>query len=232
MSTGQAVLELIIGFDAQLFAIVALSLKVSLSAVAIATLIGAPLGAAMAIWKFPLRGVLILISTTLMALPPVVVGLFVYLMLSRAGPLGSWGLLFTPEAMIIAQTILVLPIITALTREAVLPLQREYDGLLRSLDTKPLLHLRTLLWDARFAVLTAVLAGFGRAIAEVGAVLIVGGNINGVTRVMTTTIALETSKGNLELAMALGVLLLSIALAVNLAMHLFARIGSRYQVAP
>ena len=154
----------------------------------------------------------------------------VYLLLSRAGPLGELGLLFTPGAMIVAQTVLITPIILALTREAVLPLARDYDQLLLSVDAGPVLRLQTMVWDARFGVLTALLAGFGRALAEVGAVLIVGGNINGLTRVMTTSIALETSKGNLELALALGLILLIIAFSVNAAIHALGRFGRRYEV--
>ncbi len=230
METLGAMWGLIAGGDPELIGIVLLSLQVSLSACAIAGLVGIPLGAAMAVWSFPGRGVLVVTSTSLMALPPVVVGLFVYLMLSRAGPLGDLGLLFTPGAMIIAQAILILPIIVALTREAVLPLEREYRGLMSALDAGPWRRLITLIQDARFAVMTALLAGFGRAIAEVGAVLIVGGNIKGVTRVMTTTIALETSKGNLELALALGLILIAIAFAVNALIHGLGRIGRRYQV--
>lgn len=222
--------ELMLARDPALMQIVGLSLYVSLTACILAALIGIPLGAALAIWSFPLRGVLVVLSTSLMALPPVVVGLCVYLLLSRAGPLGALGLLFTPTAMIIAQTILITPIILALTREAVLPLRREYDAFLRSVDASPGLTLTTLIWDARFGVMTAFLAGFGRALAEVGAVLIVGGNINGLTRVMTTTIALETSKGNLELALALGVILLAIAIVINAAVHGLGRIGRRYEV--
>ena len=216
--------------DAALMQIIGLSLYVSLTASFLAALIAIPLGAALAIWSFPLRGVLVVLSTSFLALPPVVVGLCGYLLLSRAGPLGSLGLLFTPGAMIIAQTILITPIILALTREAVLPLRRDYDALLLSVDAGPWLKLTTLVWDARYGVMTAVLAGIGRALAEVGAVLIVGGNINGLTRVMTTTIALETSKGNLELALALGVILLLIAFLINAAIHAIARFGRRYEV--
>lgn len=194
-------------------------------------LIGSPLGAALAIWDFHGKQALVVLSNSMMALPPVVVGLGVYVLLSRAGPLGQFGLLFTPPAMIIAQTILIIPIIMALTREAVSPLRRDYNDLMISLDVKPLLKLRTLLWDARFSVVTAVLAGFGRAIAEVGAVLIVGGNINGLTRVMTTTIALETSKGNLALALALGVVLIALAILVNTVIYYVGQFGRRYQEA-
>jgi len=222
--------QLMVSRDPALMHIIGLSLYVSMTATGLATVIGVPLGAALAIWAFPLRGLLVVLSTSLMALPPVVVGLSVYLLLSRAGPLGALGLLFTPGAMIFAQTILIMPIVLALTREAVLPLRRDYNGLLLSVDAGPWLTLSTLVWDARFGVLTAVLAGFGRALAEVGAVLIVGGNINGLTRVMTTTIALETSKGNLELALALGMILLAIAISVNASMHALARFGRRYEV--
>ena len=209
--------HLIISFDDQLVAIVLLSLKVSLSAVLLAALIGLPVGALIAVFRFPGRGIVVAILNTLLGLPPVVVGLVVYLLLSRAGPLGSWGLLFTPTAMVIAQCILVTPIIAALTRQTIADLSDEYREQLRSLGVGPLRSIPTLLWDGRFSLLTALLAGFGRAIAEVGAVLIVGGNINHVTRVMTTTIALETSKGNLALALGLGLVLLLLALAVNVA---------------
>lgn len=229
METAALALDLILSGDGELFAIVGLSLYVSLTAVALATLIGVPLGAAMAIWRFPLRGALVLLTSTFMALPPVVVGLGVYLLLSRAGPLGPLGFLFTPAAMIVAQTILILPIITALTREAALPLCREYRDLFVSMGVGGWLRLETIVRDARFGIATAILAGFGRAIAEVGAVLIVGGNIDGVTRVMTTTIALETSKGNLELALALGLILLLLALLVNALIQAVALVGRRYQ---
>ncbi|MBL4807827.1 MAG: ABC transporter permease [Rhodobacteraceae bacterium] len=215
--------------DADLLAVIGLSLKVSGLAVLFALIMGAPVGAALAIWKFPGRQVLIVVFNSLMALPPVVVGLSVYLLLSRSGPLGSWGILFTPKAMIIAQTALIFPIIVALTREAVQPVFREYRGLLISLNASPVLVLRTVLWDARFGVVTALLAGFGRAIAEVGAVIIVGGNINGLTRVMTTTIALETSKGDLELAMALGIVLITLALTMNAMIYAISQIGRKYQ---
>lgn len=222
--------HLVVSLDPELMRIVALSLQVSGLAVLIAGLIGLPLGAALAIWRFPMRQVLILLATGFMSLPPVVVGLFVYLALSRAGPLGGLGLLFTPTAMVIAQTLLILPIITALTREAVLPLHRDYADLMCSVGAGKWLTLRTLLWDARFAVATAILAGFGRAMAEVGAVLIVGGNIDGLTRVMTTTIALETSKGNLELALALGLILIALALTITGLTQAVARVGARFHV--
>jgi tungstate transport system permease protein len=220
---------LIVGGNADLLAIVALSLKVSLSATLLASFFAIPLGAALAVWNFPLRSVVVSLSTALMALPPVVVGLMVYLLLSRSGPLGSMGLLFTPQAMVIAQSVLIFPIVLALTREAVLPLDRDYSRLFSAYDLSPALRLRTLIWDARFAVATALLAGFGRALAEVGAVIIVGGNINGVTRVMTTTIALETSKGNLELALALGLILIFIAVAINALVHFIAGYNRKYQ---
>ncbi|MEM7524284.1 MAG: ABC transporter permease [Pseudomonadota bacterium] len=231
METAHQVMTMLITFDPDLFGIVGLSLRVSLAAVAFAALIGAPLGAALAIWRFPGRRAILLASSTLMGLPPVVVGLCVYLMLSRAGPLGEFGLLFTPTAMIAAQTILVAPIVTTLTHQAVRPLAADYADLLSSVGAGPRLRLTTLLWDARFAVATALLAGFGRAVAEVGAVLIVGGNINGHTRVMTTAIAMETSKGALELALSLGVVLLLLSLLVNAATLGLTAFGRRYETA-
>lgn len=207
--------SLILGGDAELWAIVLLSLKVSVFAVLISALIGMPVGAALAVARFPGRRVLIVLMNALMGFPPVVVGLLVYLMLSRSGPLGVLELLYTPTAMIIAQVVLVTPIVAALTRQVVEMLAEEYSEQLRSLGVSRLASVPVLLWDARLALITALLAGFGRAIAEVGAVIIVGGNINHVTRVMTTTIALETSKGNLALALALGAILIGIAVAVN-----------------
>jgi tungstate transport system permease protein len=217
---GQALwsaLRLLASGDPTLAGIVALSLAVSLSAVALATLLGLPLGAALAVGRFPGRRALVVLLNALMGLPPVVVGLFVYLLLSRAGPLGELGLLFTPPAMVIAQTILVLPIIAALCRQAVEDAWVEYEEQLRSLGAGRLSAALTLVWDIRFSLVTAVLAGLGRASAEVGAVMIVGGNIDGVTRVMTTTIALETSKGDLPLALALGLLLIALVIALNAA---------------
>ena len=211
-----ASVQLILAFDQELVAIVVLSLQVSLLAVALAALIGLPLGALVAVFRFPGRGLLVALLNALMGLPPVVVGLVVYLLLSRAGPLGPLGLLFTPTAMVIAQCILVTPIIAALTRQTVNDLRDEYAEQLQSLGVSPLRSVPTLLWDIRFSLLTAVLAGFGRASAEVGAVMIVGGNINHVTRVMTTTIALETSKGELALALGLGLILLTLVLAINM----------------
>ena len=211
---GEAV-GLILTGDADLIEIIGLSLRVTLTAVAIACAIGLPLGALVGAFSFPGRAVVAVVLNALMGLPPVVVGLMVYLMLSAAGPLGPLGLLYTPTAMIIAQTVLVTPIVAALTRQVVEDLHREYAEHFSSLQVGPFDRVVALLWDARYSLLTVALAGFGRAVAEVGAVIIVGGNINHVTRVMTTTIALETSKGNLQLALALGVVLLAMALAVN-----------------
>jgi tungstate transport system permease protein len=209
--------RLIISLDAGLVEIIVLSLYVSVSAVLLATIAALPLGAAVGMFRFPGRRFVIILLNALMGLPPVVVGLVVYMLLSRAGPLGELGLLFTPAAMIIAQFVLVVPLVAALTRQTVEDLHEEYDEQLRSLDASRMASIRTLLWDGRFRLMTAVLAGFGRAIAEVGAVLIVGGNILHHTRVMTTTIALETSKGNLALALALGIVLIILAAAVNTA---------------
>ena len=213
--------------DPRLWQIVVLSLGVSISAVAIATLLGMPVGAAIAVTRFPGRRAIIVILNALMGLPPVVVGLFIYLSLSRAGPLGSLGLLFTPQAMVIAQTVLVLPIIAALTRQAVEDAWREYEEQLRSLGVHGITAAVTVLWDIRFSLLTAVLAGLGRASAEVGAVMIVGGNIDGVTRVMTTAIALETSKGDLPLALGLGLVLMAIVLALNAGAYLVKEAAQR-----
>lgn len=210
-------IALLLSLDRDLVAIVGLSLAVSLSAVALAATIGLPIGAAIAVWRFPGRAAVVALLNALMGLPPVVVGLVLYLLLSRAGPLGELGLLFTPTAMVIAQCVLVTPIIAALTQQTVADLHEEYDEQLRSLGVGPARAIGTLLWDGRVSLVTAILAGFGRAIAEVGAVIIVGGNINRVTRVMTTTIALETSKGNLALALALGLILIVLVLAVNIA---------------
>lgn len=218
---------LLASFDSDFLAIVGLSLRVSLSAVLIACLIGFPLGATVALFRFPGRGAVALMLNTFMGLPPVVVGLIVFLILSRSGPLGVLGLLFTPTAMIIAQAILVTPIIAALTRQIIEDLWGEYSEHLRSLNAGPLDTLGTLIYDARFSLSTAVLAGFGRAIAEVGAVMIVGGNIDHATRVMTTAIALETSKGNLATALGLGIVLLVIALAVNAGVQIINAMGAR-----
>ena len=210
-----AALGLVLGFDADLAEIVGLSLRVSFLAVAIATAVGLPVGAAIALYRFPGRAALLVAMNALMGLPPVVVGLIVYLTLSRAGPLGVFGLLFTPAAMIIAQVLLVTPIIAALTRQVIEDLWVEYEEQLRSLGAGPGRAVPALLWDGRYSLLTAVLAGFGRASAEVGAVMIVGGNIDHVTRVMTTAIALEVSKGNLALALGLGIILLALSMGIN-----------------
>ncbi|MGB1828934.1 MAG: ABC transporter permease [Paracoccaceae bacterium] len=208
-------LQLILSADPTLWGIVGLSLQVSLTAVFFAALVGIPLGALLAIKKFWGRPVLIVLVNALMGLPPVVVGLCVYLMLSKSGPLGILGLLYTPTAMIIAQTLLISPIIAALSRTILKTLHEEYRDQFASFRLSQFQTVNTLLWEARFMLLTALLAGFGRAIAEVGAVMIVGGNISHYTRVMTTSIALETSKGNLSLALALGVILILLAILVN-----------------
>ena len=220
-------LTLILSMDSALISIVMLSLQVSLMAVLIASLIALPLGAALALWRFPGRNVVIVALNALMGLPPVVAGLCVYLLLSRAGPLGEWGLLFTPTAMVIAQVILVMPIIAALTRQQVEALHGEYDEQLNSLGLTRLRMIPTLLWDARFGLLTVILAGFGRASAEVGAVMMVGGNIDGVTRVMTTSIVLETSKGNLPMALGLGIILLALVTMINAIAHIIGETAKR-----
>jgi len=207
--------RLIGGGDSGLWSIVALSLQVSLAATALACLLGLPIGALVAVGRFPARRATIVTLNTLLGLPAVVVGLVVYLLLSRAGPLGNLGILFTPAAIVVAQTILVLPIVAALARQFVEDAWKEYEEQLTSLGVSRARAVPTLLWDARFSLLTVVLAGFGRAASEVGAVMIVGGNIDGVTRVMTTAIALETSKGDLPLALALGIVLIAIVLAIN-----------------
>ncbi len=203
--------------DRRLFAIVALSMEVSLAATLVAAAIGLPLGAFVALARFPGRRATIVALNAMMGLPPVVVGLVVYLLLSRAGPLGAFGLLFTPAAMVFAQTILIAPILAALSRQVVEDSWAEHGEQLRSLGATLGQSVATLLWDTRYALVTVVLAGFGRASAEVGAVMIVGGNIDGVTRMMTTTIALETSKGDLPLALGLGLVLIATVVAVNAA---------------
>ncbi len=210
-------LRLIALGDADLWEIIGLSLRVTMTAVGLSCLIGLPLGAVVGAFRFPGRTALSLILNALMGLPPVVVGLGVYLMLSASGPLGVLQLLYTPTAMILAQMILVTPIVAALTRQVVEDLNEEYAEQFASLGVRRMERVAALIWDARYSLLTVALAGFGRAVAEVGAVLIVGGNIDHVTRVMTTTIALETSRGNLHLALALGAVLLVIALLVNAA---------------
>ncbi len=223
-----AAFRLILGFDPQFLQIVGLSLSVTLTAVSLAALIGLPLGAWLALARFPGRAALIVLINGLMGLPPVVAGLMVFLLLSRSGPLGSWGLLFTPSAMVAAQTLLVLPIIVALTRSTIEELWTEYREHLTSIGLTGLRAVPTLLWDGRFALATGLLAGFGRASAEVGAVLIVGGNIAGFTRTMTTSIALETSKGDLPLALGLGLVLIALTLAINAAAYGASRIGARF----
>ncbi len=208
-------LGLVAARDPALAAVVGLSLRVSLTAVAVAATVGLPLGALLAVARFPGRRGLVVALNALMGLPPVVAGLLIYLLLSRSGPLGGLGLLFTPSAMVVAQAVLIAPILAALSRQALEGLWEEYAEQLRSLGAGPWRAVPTLLWDGRFALLTVLLAGFGRASAEVGAVMVVGGNIEGFTRVMTTAIALETSKGDLPLALALGVVLMAIVLTVN-----------------
>ena len=210
-------LDLILSGDATLFAIVALSLEVTLLATFVAAVVGLPIGAFVAITRFPGRGATIVLLNGMMGLPPVVVGLLIYLFLSRSGPLGQFGLLYTPRAMIIAQAVLITPIIAALSRQVIADLWEEYREELTAMGVKPIGRVATLLVDARYSLVTVLLAGFGRAAAEVGTVMIVGGNIEGYTRVMTTAIALETSKGNVALAVGLGLVLISIIMAVNAA---------------
>ena len=231
-SSLQIAFAMIGSFDPDLVEIVMLSMAVSLTAVVISLVLGLPLGAAIAMSHFRGRGALIVFSNALMGLPPVVVGLLVYLALSRSGPLGVFNLLYTPWAMIIAQAVLVTPLVTALTREIIEQLDSEYAEYLSSLAISAPGRLRTLLWDGRFNLATVSLAGFGRAIAEVGAVMVVGGNIDHLTRVMTTAIALETSKGNLELALALGVVLMLLALGVILVIALVRPVDAAKQRRP
>jgi tungstate transport system permease protein len=220
-------LHLVLSADPALYAVVKLSLVVSLCAVLCAALIGIPAGALLALSRFPGRTSLIVAVNAMMGLPPVVIGLAVFLALSRSGPLGFLGILFTPQAMIVAQTILVTPIIAALTRQTIEDLWAEYKDELTAMNVGPLARVATLVWEARFSLVTAMLAGFGRAAAEVGAVIIVGGNIDGFTRTMTTAIALETSKGNLSLAVGLGIVLMAIIIGVNAAAWMARRAGER-----
>jgi tungstate transport system permease protein len=227
----RAALWQIATLDPRLIEIIGLSLKVTLTAVAIAPLIGFALGGVLAVYRFPGRSAVAALLNALMGLPPVVAGLIVYLLLSNAGPLGVLQLLYTPQAMIIAQVILVMPIVAALTRQTCEDLLEEYRDQLRSLGASSAEVVTTLLWDGRYRLITAVLAGFGRAIAEVGAVMIVGGNIDHVTRTMTTAIALETSKGNIVLALALGMILLAIAFVVNIALMGIRRLASQFAYA-
>lgn len=227
MANDTSALQLILAGDPALAAIVRLSLIVSLSAVACAALIGIPFGALIALIRIPGRNAIIVVLNALMGLPPVVVGLAVYLALSQTGPLGSSGLLFTPQAMVIAQTVLVAPIIAALSRQTIEDLWVEYRDELVAMNIGPLGRVATLVWDARFSLVTALLAGFGRAAAEVGAVIVVGGNIDGFTRTMTTAITLETSKGDLPLAIGLGLVLIAIVVAVNALAWTARRAGER-----
>ena len=228
MAHEASALQLVLSADPALMAIVWLSLMISMAAVALATLIGLPVGAAVALTRFPGREAVIVTLNALMGLPPVVVGLAVYLLLSRSGPLGSWGLLFTPKAMVIAQTILVAPIIAALARQTIEDLWVEYRDELAALNVGPFRRVATMIWDARFSLITVLLSGFGRAAAEVGAIIVVGGNIEGFTRTMTTAIALETSKGDLPLAMGLGIVLITIVILVNALAWTARRAGERF----
>jgi tungstate transport system permease protein len=228
MPKDASALHLVLAGDPALFAIVRLSLIISLSAVLFAAVIGIPFGALIALTRFRGREVVIVVLNALMGLPPVVVGLAVFLSLSRSGPLGSWGLLFTPQAMVIAQTILVAPIIAALARQTIEDLWVEYQDELAAMNVGPTRRVATLVWDARFSLVTALLAGFGRAAAEVGAIIIVGGNIDGFTRTMTTAIALETSKGDLPLAIGLGMVLMFIIIAINALAWGARRAGERW----
>jgi ABC-type tungstate transport system, periplasmic component len=206
---------LIMSGDPELFEILWLSIQVSTSALAISVILALPIGTVLAISEFPGKRLCVTVLNSLMGLPPVVVGLLVYLMLSRSGPLGVLGLLYTPTAMVIAQVVLITPIIAALAYQVMDDLHREYRELFQSLGINSIRAIPTYLWDARYSLVTSILAGFGRAISEVGAVIIVGGNIDHLTRVMTTAIALETSKGELAIALALGIILLMLALLVN-----------------
>jgi tungstate transport system permease protein len=228
MSEQVSALSQVVSGDPALMSIVTLSLGVSLSAVAVAAVVGLPFGAWIGLTRFPGRDAVIVILNALMGLPPVVVGLGVYLLLSRSGPLGPLGLLFTPPAMVVAQAILVAPIIAALSRQILEDVWVEYRDELAAMDVGPLGRVATLIWDARFSLVTVLLAGFGRAAAEVGAVIIVGGNIDGFTRTMTTAIALETSKGDLPLAIGLGVVLIGIVIAVNAGAWAVRRAGERF----
>jgi tungstate transport system permease protein len=228
MTGDMTALQLVMTGDPGLFAIVRLSLLISLSAVLLAALVGVPVGALLALTRFRGREVPIVILNALMGLPPVVVGLAIFLLLSRSGPLGSWGILFTPQAMVIAQTVLVAPIIAALTRQTIEDLWVEYRDELAAMDVGPGRRIVTLIWDARFSLVTALLAGFGRAAAEVGAIIIVGGNIEGFTRTMTTAIALETSKGDLPLAVGLGLILIFIVILINAMAWAMRHAGERY----
>jgi tungstate transport system permease protein len=228
MPEDASAVQLVLGADPALMAIVRLSLIVSLGAVVCAAFVGIPIGALIALVRFPGREGAIVVLNALMGLPPVVVGLVVYLALSQSGPLGSWGLLFTPQAMVIAQAVLVAPIIAALARQTIEDLWDEYRDELTAMRVGPFGRVATLVWDARFSLVTALLAGFGRAAAEVGSIIIVGGNIDGFTRTMTTAIALETSKGNLPLAVGLGLVLMAIVVVINALAWTVRRAGERW----
>jgi tungstate transport system permease protein len=228
MQEGVSAFDLILGGDLALYAVIGLSLTVSVSATLLAAAIGHPLGALLALVRFPGRGMMVIVLNAFMGLPPVVVGLAMYLLLSRSGPLGFLGLLFTPQAMILAQAVLVMPIIAALTRQTVEDLWVEYRDEMTAMQVGPVGRVAALLWDARFSLITTLLAGFGRAAAEVGTVMIVGGNIDGFTRTMTTAIALETSKGDLPLAIGLGIVLIALIVAVNAAAAVVRRLGELY----
>jgi tungstate transport system permease protein len=217
--------SLIYNLDQELLGIILLSLKVSGTALIISSIIGVPAGAVIGLKKFPGRGFIITLLNTFMGLPPVVVGLFVYLLLSRSGPLGFMGLLYTPSAMVAAQTILALPIVASLCHSAIVSVDPIIGQAAITLGATPYQKAVAIIKEARYGILSSIIAGFGRVMAEVGAILIVGGNIAGYTRVMTTTIALETDKGNFELALALGVILLIISLLINIALHLIQRKG-------
>ncbi len=218
-------IHLIFSLDRELLEIIFLSLRVSGIALVIASALGLPIGAFVALKRIPGRGFIISLLNTLMGLPPVVVGLFLYLLLSRSGPLGALGLLYTPSAMIIAQTIIALPIVASLSHSAVVNIDPVIGRAATTLGATPFQATVTIMKEARYGIVSAVVAGFGRTMAEVGAILIVGGNIAGYTRVMTTSIALETDKGNFELALALGIILLAISLAINIVLHIFQRKG-------
>lgn len=219
-------LELIVGLDRELLGIILLSLEVSGTALVVATLIGLPLAALLGFRKFPLKGIVISVLNTFMGLPPVVVGLFVYLMLSRSGPLGFMSLLYTPSAMIIAQSILAFPIVSSLSHSAIISVDPIIKQASMTLGATPFQVSLTVIMEARYGIMSAIIAALGRVMAEVGAILIVGGNIAGFTRVMTTTIALETDKGNFELALALGIVLLIISLMINSALHFVQKRGT------
>jgi tungstate transport system permease protein len=222
---------LVLAADPDLLEIIGLSMRVSVSSVVISCLIGLPLGAAVGIGRFTGRNALIVLFNSLMGMPPVVIGLLVYLLLSNAGPLGWLRLLYTPTAMIVAQTILIVPIVAALSRQVIEDLHNEYAEQFRSLVVPPQTAISALLWDARYSLMTVALAGFGRSVSEVGAVIIVGGNIEHLTRIMTTAIALETSKGDLALALALGVVLMTISVSVNAAVMALRSTAARYAYA-